>query len=70
MSKLRLRPLVDAGLDCFDMADHYGDAELVMGKFRATSARRMTALTKWCPPENGDKLLEQAKKQLIVHSSA
>ncbi|CAJ2503113.1 Uu.00g105070.m01.CDS01 [Anthostomella pinea] len=54
--------LMDAGLDCFDMADHYGDAELVVGRFRATSSMNITALTKWCPPENGLKSFEQAEQ--------
>ncbi|KAF7557644.1 hypothetical protein G7Z17_g611 [Cylindrodendrum hubeiense] len=44
------------------MADHYGSAELVMGQFRATSARSMTAFTKWCPPEDGVRTFEQAEK--------
>ncbi|KAL3475694.1 NADP-dependent oxidoreductase domain-containing protein [Aspergillus californicus] len=57
-----MHPLIDAGLNCFDMADHYGDAELVMGKFRATSDSAMTAFTKWCPPEDSDKSFEQAEK--------
>jgi aryl-alcohol dehydrogenase-like predicted oxidoreductase/enamine deaminase RidA (YjgF/YER057c/UK114 family) len=44
----------DAGFDGFDMADHYGSAELIAGRAReklvardgATAAR---FLTKWCP---------------------
>ncbi|KAL5340189.1 NADP-dependent oxidoreductase domain-containing protein [Aspergillus crustosus] len=59
-----MNSLINAGLDCFDMADHYGDAELVMGKFRETSQKNMTAFTKWCPPENGDKSFEQAEKAI------
>jgi aryl-alcohol dehydrogenase-like predicted oxidoreductase/enamine deaminase RidA (YjgF/YER057c/UK114 family) len=39
-----------AGFDAFDMADHYGSAELIAGRFleqaRASGAR---AFTKWCP---------------------
>ena len=40
---------VEAG---FDMADHYGSAELVAGRLLARHAgreRRPVALTKWCP---------------------
>ncbi|KAL4880318.1 NADP-dependent oxidoreductase domain-containing protein [Aspergillus karnatakaensis] len=59
-----MHPLINAGLDCFDMADHYGDAELVMGKFHETSNKSMTAFTKWCPPEKGDKSFEQAEKAI------
>ncbi|KAH9903931.1 NADP-dependent oxidoreductase domain-containing protein [Xylariomycetidae sp. FL2044] len=55
-----MHPLLDAGLNCFDMADHYGDAELVIGKFHEISDRPLTAFTKWCPAENGIKTYEQA----------
>ncbi|KAI1424133.1 Aldo/keto reductase [Xylaria sp. FL1777] len=57
-----MEPLVDLGFDCFDMADHYGDAELVVGKFHTTSSRHMLAFTKWCPPENGIKSFEAAEQ--------
>ncbi|HXP74018.1 MAG TPA: aldo/keto reductase [Stellaceae bacterium] len=45
-----------AGFDSFDMADHYGSAEIITGRFlghvrRGTLApgTRPTAFTKWCP---------------------
>ena len=45
-----------AGFDAFDMADHYGSAELIAGRFlarvaggEASGAYRPVALTKWCP---------------------
>jgi len=45
-----------AGYDTFDMADHYGSAELITGRFLARAAAgepvgagRPTVLTKWCP---------------------
>src|SRR3954453_14759802 len=42
-----------AGFDTFDMADHYGSAELITGEFlRRTSGSeniRPPAFTKWCP---------------------
>jgi aryl-alcohol dehydrogenase-like predicted oxidoreductase/enamine deaminase RidA (YjgF/YER057c/UK114 family) len=45
-----------AGFDAFDMADHYGSAELIAGRFLAcvaggevSGAHRPVALTKWCP---------------------
>ncbi len=39
-----------AGFDAFDMADHYGSAEDIAGRFLATAARgRARAFTKWCP---------------------
>jgi aryl-alcohol dehydrogenase-like predicted oxidoreductase/enamine deaminase RidA (YjgF/YER057c/UK114 family) len=47
-----------AGFDSFDMADHYGSAEIVTGRFldlarrgkvAAPSGKPPTAFTKWCP---------------------
>ena len=41
----------DSGFDAFDMADHYGSAEIIMGRYLAGAGRgRATAFTKWCPP--------------------
>ncbi|KAI8313049.1 hypothetical protein K4K61_008949 [Colletotrichum sp. SAR11_59] len=56
-----MKPLIDAGLDAFDMADHYGPAELVLGEHTRTTDRPVTAFTKWCPPETGDKSLATAE---------
>jgi len=40
----------DAGFDAFDMADHYGSAEVLVGRYLATAgAGSATAFTKWCP---------------------
>ena len=40
-----------AGFDTFDMADHYGSAEVVAGTLLASPAGRgVRAFTKWCPP--------------------
>ena len=41
-----------AGFDTFDMADHYGSAELIAGRLLARhgkGAGRPLAFTKWCP---------------------
>ncbi|MGH6920889.1 MAG: aldo/keto reductase [Geminicoccaceae bacterium] len=46
-----------AGFDSFDMADHYGSAEVITGRFlakvggesRLPEGVRPVALTKWCP---------------------
>ena len=38
-----------AGFDTFDMADHYGSAELIAGRLLARGGPRPTVLTKWCP---------------------
>jgi len=46
-----LRPYVDAGFTSFDMADHYGSAEIVAGRLRggAGAAHRVELFTKWVP---------------------
>ncbi|WP_300012535.1 aldo/keto reductase [uncultured Roseobacter sp.] len=39
------------GFDTFDMADHYGSAEIIAGNLLARGvAPRALAFTKWCPP--------------------
>ena len=42
-----LAAYADAGFDSFDMADHYGSAEIIAGRLLAR--RRATVMTKWCP---------------------
>ena len=43
-------PYVDAGLNTFDMADHYGSAEVVAGRFREKHPdNEVRLLTKWVP---------------------
>lgn len=44
-----MAPYVAAGLTTFDMADHYGSAELVTGLYRATHGDDVQLLTKWVP---------------------
>lgn len=46
-----MQTYVDAGLTTFDMADHYGSAELVAGQFVSEQAApgRVQCLTKWVP---------------------
>ncbi|MFM7705897.1 MAG: aldo/keto reductase [Rubrivivax sp.] len=40
-----------AGFDTFDMADHYGSAEVITGHLLARpEGRHVRAFTKWCPP--------------------
>jgi aryl-alcohol dehydrogenase-like predicted oxidoreductase/enamine deaminase RidA (YjgF/YER057c/UK114 family) len=43
-----------AGFDTFDMADHYGSAELITGALTSSTEGRLLpsikAFTKWCPP--------------------
>src|SRR5689334_19010182 len=44
---------VEAGFDSFDMADHYGSAELIAGdcarRFAASGEALPKLFTKWCP---------------------
>ena len=53
-----LRRYVAAGFDTFDMADHYGSAELIIGgRCRAGTGRTVgpfRAFTKWCPEPGAD----------------
>ncbi len=45
-----MAPYVDAGFTTFDMADHYGSAEIIAGRFRAAHPSPATQLfTKWVP---------------------
>lgn len=53
-----MAPYVDAGFTTFDMADHYGSAELIAGHFKVHSPLGAQArmLTKWVPePGPGDR---------------
>lgn len=57
------------GFNCFDMADHYGSAELIAGKACASlsgshqDAKPMHLLTKWCP--HPDQCTEDAVRRGI-----
>jgi aryl-alcohol dehydrogenase-like predicted oxidoreductase/enamine deaminase RidA (YjgF/YER057c/UK114 family) len=46
-----MRPYVDAGFSTFDMADHYGSAEVVAGAYAqdASAPGPVERLTKWVP---------------------
>ncbi len=45
-----MQPYVEAGLTTFDMADHYGSAEDIVGRYRAiTGAPPAQFFTKWVP---------------------
>ncbi len=45
-----MRPYVDAGLTSFDMADHYGSAEEIVGAYDPAGGVPIQAFTKWVPP--------------------
>ncbi len=45
-----MHPYVEAGFTTFDMADHYGSAEIIAGRYRKAYAGSKTQLlTKWVP---------------------
>ncbi|MGY9050132.1 hypothetical protein P775_26230 [Puniceibacterium antarcticum] len=46
----RLAAYADAGFDTFDMADHYGSAEVITGELTSRAGyEAVRAFTKWCP---------------------
>ncbi len=60
---LAMSPYVDAGLTTFDMADHYGSAEIIAGIFGDRAER----LTKWTPkpgPVSRDDVREAVERSL------
>lgn len=46
-----LRPYAEAGFTSFDMADHYGSAEIITGTFKKTDplGKQVQLFTKWVP---------------------
>lgn len=59
-----LASYAEAGFDTFDMADHYGSAEIITGRLLKRDAgggRRPVAFTKWCP-EPGPMTAEIVRK--------
>ncbi len=46
---LSMKPYVDAGFTTFDMADHYGSAEIIAGTFSKSNPASAELLTKWVP---------------------
>ena len=45
-----LTPYIDAGFTTFDMADHYGSSELILGHYNSENpTSNLTLLTKWVP---------------------
>lgn len=56
------------GFDTFDMADHYGSAEIITGRLLARyPGKRPVAFTKWCPepgPMTGDVVRRGVQERL------
>lgn len=69
-----MQPYADAGLTTFDMADHYGSAELVAGIFRSRQSATVQCLTKWVPkpgrvaPADVRAAVERALERLQAQS--
>ena len=65
-----MRPYVEAGLTAFDMADHYGSAEVIAGTFRSRHpdlSPKTQLLTKWVPkpgPVTRDEVREAVELAL------
>jgi aryl-alcohol dehydrogenase-like predicted oxidoreductase len=53
-------PYVDAGFTTFDMADHYGSAEEIAGRFQQEQNSNVEFLTKWVP-KPGPKTKEDVR---------
>lgn len=61
---LAMSPYVEAGLTTFDMADHYGSAEVIAGMF---GGERTERLTKWTPrpgPVSREDVREAVERSL------
>ena len=60
-----MTPYVNAGFTTFDMADHYGSAEIIAGNFKKTEAagKQAVLFTKWVP-KPGQVTRNKLEKQL------
>ena len=58
-----MAPYADAGLTTFDMADHYGSAEIIAGTFHKTNPN-CELLTKWVP-KPGPVTREQVRSAVM-----
>ena len=60
-----LLPYVEAGFTTFDMADHYGSAELIVGHLHKKYVQKDTLqlLTKWVPPPG--KVSKESVKEAV-----
>jgi len=62
-----MKPYLDAGFTTFDMADHYGSAEIIAGTFRQNLVHpdSVQLLTKWVPPP-GQTSKEEVRKAVVT----
>ena len=57
-------PYVEAGLTTFDMADHYGTSELIIGEYNIISPKSdLQLFTKWVP--NSGKIKRQSVREAV-----
>ncbi|EOZ96023.1 aldo/keto reductase family [Indibacter alkaliphilus LW1] len=64
-----MAPYVEAGLSTFDMADHYGSAEVIAGTFKTSHelGSKAQMLTKWVPkPGKSTKLATREAVELAL----
>lgn len=64
-----MTPYVASGLTTFDMADHYGSAEIIAGTFKSNNplGPKVQMLTKWVPkPGKGSMAATRAAVQLAL----
>ena len=63
-----LLPYIEAGLTAFDMADHYGSSELIVGHLhkKYIAKEQIQLLTKWVPPPG--KVSKEAVRQAVQTS--
>ncbi|MEK6479641.1 aldo/keto reductase [Catalinimonas sp. 4WD22] len=64
-----MQPYVEAGFTTFDMADHYGSAEIISGTFKKQQAtgEQVQLLTKWVPkpgPTTKEDVREAVQKAM------
>ena len=60
----KIIPYVEAGLTTFDMADHYGTSELIIGEYNAFSQKsNLQLFTKWVP--NPGKITRELVRESV-----
>ncbi len=62
-----MQAYLDAGLTTFDMADHYGSAELIAGIFaQQTGPGKLQLFTKWVPDANGPRSKARVREAVAL----
>lgn len=58
-------PYVNAGFTAFDMADHNGSLEKIVGLYRQQKGPKVQVFTKWAP-EPGGQTRESVRKTMAL----